>query len=337
LTRLVVRSTTSTISRLRPVLWVAAGALAAADVACLLAIKRGWLVARPAALAALVCVTALALCTCAVEAGVRAARGPRRISALAAVLGATGLLAVGVGGLANWAFSLQGFVVVAERAPVRLAQTEALDAFAAGPLASRRELDLTLALARLELVGAGPEHFRAVSRLRVLDAAGEEVGISVDRGSAARFRTLVFHQGAFGFAPRIVVTQRDRPLLDEHVPFRTVREGSAGIAFVRDFEITKEKLLLRCALALDDLNEDMKGHPRLELSVEREGVPVGAGTLKPGEFADLADGYRVGFAGLRRWSEIDISRRTYDAPIRVGLALFAAAVLLWPFAAWRRW
>ncbi len=332
-----MRSPTSTTSRLRAVLWAAAGALAAADAAYLLAMKRGSLAPRPAVLAALVCVTALALCACAVEAAVRAARGPRRVSALAAVLGAAGLIAVGAGGFATWAFSLQGFVVVAEREPVRLARTETLDAFVAGPLANLRELHLTLALARLELVGAGPEHFRAVSRLRVLDAAGEEVGISVDRGSAARFRTLVFHQGAFGFAPRIVVTQRDRPLLDEHVPFRTVREGPAGIAFARDFEISREKLLLRCALALDDLNEDMKGHPRLELSIEREGVPVGAGTLKPGEFADLADGYRVGFAGLRRWSEIDISRRTYDAPIRVGLALFAASVLLWPLAAWRRW
>jgi hypothetical protein len=147
----------------------------------------------------------------------------------------------------------------------------------------------------------------------------------------------MFRQGAFGFAPRVVVLQGDRVALDEDVPFRTVREGPQGIAFVRDFEIEKEKLTVRAVLTLEDLNDEMKGHPRLEMRVERDGKPFAVGTLKPGEFAAAPEDYRLGFAGLKRWSEIDFSRRTYDLPVRIALGVMVAGLLLWPVAAWRRW
>ncbi len=135
----------------------------------------------------------------------------------------------------------------------------------------------------------------------------------------------------------MVVLKGKETILDTFVPFRTIREGPDGIAFVGEFEIAREKLLVRGAVTLENLNDDMKGHPKLEVSVARAGAAIGEGTLAPGNFADLGDGYRIGFAGLRRWAEIDFSRRTYAAPILAGLVLFLAGAMLWPLAAWRRW
>ncbi len=325
------------MSRFRSFMRAATGVLFAAGVACLVGFKFGWVKTRPVVLAATFGATALLACVCAVEAAFRLSRAPRRVSTLAEVFAAAGLALATTGGLANWAFSYQGFVLIGEREPVRLARSgDAVD-IQAGPLADRRELDMTVALAKLQLLGSGPGHFRAVSRLRVLDSAGEEVGISVERGVAARVRNVVFHQGAFGFSPRIVITKSKQLVFDEFVPFRTIREGREGIAFVGDVEIPKERLVVHAALSLDDLNEEMKGHPRLEMTLERDGKELTAGTLEPGSFADLPDDYRVGFAGMRRWSEIDFSRRNYTHAVLTGLALLAAGLALWPIAAWRRW
>jgi hypothetical protein len=91
------------------------------------------------------------------------------------------------------------------------------------------------------------------------------------------------------------------------------------------------------AVTLENLNDDMKGHPTLELAVERDGAAVGAGKLRPGEYAALSDGSRIAFAGLQRWSEIDFSRRTYPLPMSAGAVLLAIGLLVWPVAVWRRW
>ena len=65
------------------------------------------------------------------------------------------------------------------------------------------------------------------------------------------------------------------------------------------------------------------------------GEPLGQGTLLPGHFADLDEGFRVGFVDLKRWSEIDVSRRNYGEPV-LGAGLVAVlGVLIWPLAAWR--
>jgi len=90
-------------------------------------------------------------------------------------------------------------------------------------------------------------------------------------------------------------------------------------------------------ISLDDLDERMKGHPRLAVRVAKGGRAIGSGELLPGHFADLEDGYRVGFAGLKRWSEIDVSRRSYRGTAVAGLAVAALGAVLWPLAAWRRW
>jgi hypothetical protein len=322
---------------LRNVCRAATATLLLAAAADLVAARRGWLEPRAPVLGALVVLLAIAAAATLGGALFQAARGPRRVSAGAEALAAAGLLAIAAGGITNWVLAVQGFVLLREREPFRLSRTADIQAFTHGPLADLRELDLTIALGRLELAAAGEAGFRPVSRLRVLDAAGEEVGLTVSRGEAAPFRTLVFRQGAFGFAPRVVVMRDGRELLDTYVPFRTIREGPDGVSFVGDFELSAEKLLVHGAITLEDLDDDMKGHPDLELSAERDGRRIGAGKLRPGEFAAFGDGYRIAFAGLQRWSEIDFSRRSYPVPMLGGLAALAAGVLLWPVAAWRRW
>ena len=123
-----------------------------------------------------------------------------------------------------------------------------LDAFARRPAREpRRRLNLTIAVAHVTLEPVGPGGFRAVTRLKVLDRAGSEEGISVSRSTAAAYRSLVFHQGAFGFAPKLYIVKDGRTLLDTFVPFRTVREGPDGASFLGDFEITGGRS--RCSAA----------------------------------------------------------------------------------------
>ena len=86
---------------------------------------------------------------------------------------------------------------------------------------------------------------------------------------------------------------------------------------------------------LATLDAAMKGHATLVLSVRREGAAIGRGKLLPGHFADLEQGYRLGFAGLQKWSEVDVSRRTYGSAVLAGAALALGGVVLWPIAAWR--
>ena len=78
----------------------------------------------------------------------------------------------------------------------------------------------------------------------------------------------------------------------------------------------------------------MRGHATLVLAVTREGVAIGRGKLLPGHFANLEQGYRVGFAGLQKWSEVDVSRRTYGSAVLAGTVLALGGAVLWPFAAW---
>jgi hypothetical protein len=320
-----------------------AALLVASWVALLVATKVGWIPSRPSWLAVIAGAAGVALAVVIVGGVRRLIRGPRRGAALAECLVAGGFLVAMGGGLVNWARGYQGFVAVGEKEPVRLAETARLDAFHAGPLANRKELELTLALARLRLEAAGTGGFTPVSRLKILDKKGEEVGLDVSFAKAATYRTIFFRQGAFGFAPRIVLRKgmRPVPVLDTEVPFRTVREGADGIAFTADFEISAERLLVHAALTLEDLNDDMKGHPRLEVEVERIPDPIGGslgrGKLKPGEFAQLEDGYELGFVGLQRWSEIDFARRPQPLPMFAGIGLAALGLVLWPIAAWRRW
>ncbi len=212
-----------------------------------------------------------------------------------------------------------------------------LQEFAAGPLARLDEMKLALALEELELVPAAGGGFFPRSLIRVVPEQGAGAALEVDPFSAPAFGTLRFHQGAFGFAPRIIILHETRQILDRVVPFLSRRDEGAGVSFEERFTISREGLEVEGAVDLGSLDEGMRGHAALVLAVSREGRPLGRGALLPGHFAEIGGGYRVGFADLHRWSEIDISRRTYSGVVVTGAALVLGGALLWPLAAWRRW
>jgi hypothetical protein len=160
---------------------------------------------------------------------------------------------------------------------------------------------------------------------------------SVSPGKPVRVETLHFQQGAFGYSPRIVILKDEETLFDKSVPFLTEREGQAGISFSNDFSLEEEGLQLSGRVNLESLDGQMRGHPRLDLEISKNGAVIGRGDLLPGHFAEMKEGYRVGFAGLEKWSEIDITRRNYPEPVMAGLALLVIGLLVWPIAAWRRW
>jgi hypothetical protein len=129
-----------------------------------------------------------------------------------------------------------------------------------------------------------------------------------------------------------VITKSGEAVFDRHVPFTTVaRDDGRTLSFDGALTIEKERLAVRGAISLDSLDDELRGHPRLGLRVERDGRPFGEGELEVGHFAKLQDGYAIGFAGMKKWSEIDISRRNYPEPILAGAGLMLAGLVVWPF------
>ena len=258
---------------------------------------------------------------------------PRHRTARAALAGTTGILLALCGGMANWALGLQGFAILAERESVPLYGGSALQEFESGPLARIEEMDLHLALDELELTPAGPDGYHPTSLLRVWAADDAPVALRVTPAHRARFDSLWFLQGAFGFAPRIVILheeeEQSRTVFDHVVPFTTERHGPAGVAFEGSFTIASDDLRVEGRVDLESLDEAMRGHAMLELSVTREGAPIGRGKLLPGHFANIDDGYRIGFAGLEKWSEIVVSRRDYGNFVLAGTVLASIGGILW--------
>lgn len=246
---------------------------------------------------------------------VRAFRG----GAFPAALALAGVAAIFGGGLANWLFSLQGFVILTEADAIPLQATAHLQELEAGPLSDPEELAAMLQLEKLELRPAAGG-FVPASVLRVLRSE-DNAKLTLTPADAGRVGTLRFHQGAFGFAPRIVITKDDRTVFDRQVPFATNVHDERKLGFSGTFTIARERLLVRSAIDLSSLDDRMRGHATLGVSVSKDGRELGRGELKPGHFADLADGYRIGYAGMKRWSEIDIARRNYPEPMLAGLFL----------------
>jgi hypothetical protein len=149
--------------------------------------------------------------------------------------------------------------------------------------------------------------------------------------------SLRFFQGAFGFAPRIVILHEETTLFDRVVPFVTERQGASGISFEGRFTLESERLDVQGVIDLANLDEALRGHAILHLEVSQDGLPLGSGSLRPGHFAEIEKGYRIGFAGLEKWSEVDIMRRNYGQVVVAGAALALAGALLWPVARWRHW
>lgn len=239
---------------------------------------------------------------------------------LGRILVLAGLLMIFGGGLANWLYSLQGAVIFMESDAVPLAKGAHFQEFERGPLSRMDELNLTLQLEKLDLLPSG-NGFVPASRVRCVRPTGPVAILELRPSHSASLGSLRLHQGAFGFAPRIVILRGDKTVFDRAVPFTTERRGAAGVSFEGSFAIRKEDLVVRGAVDLSGLDARMRGHGKLGIEVLHGKKILGRGELLPGHFSDLADGYRVGFAGLARWSEIDISRRNYPQPMLAGAVL----------------
>jgi hypothetical protein len=256
---------------------------------------------------------------------------------LARLAVAAGVVVALAGGLANWLLGLQGYVILHEQEKARLRAGAELQAFEPGPWADIDELEVLLGLDELELVPAGESGFFPASHLSVWRGHRQPVRLVVEPRHSRASGPLRFHQGAFGFAPRIVILKNGEAtetLFDKIVPFLTERHGPDGIRFTGSFTIADADLRVEGAIRLDSLDEGLRGHATLDLTVELAGSALGSGSLLPGHFAELDGGYRIGFAGLNRWSEIVISRRSYGKVMLGGAGLAAAGGFLLVFLHW---
>jgi hypothetical protein len=251
------------------------------------------------------------------------ARRDRKATAWGQILFLSGILVMLGSGMANWVLALQGFVILTEGEAVPGSHLQELEA---GPLSSIEEMDLVLMLEELELIPAGEESFYS--------RPGDETTIRLSPQESGTVGSLRFFQGAFGFAPRIVITEGDYTVFDRLVPFTTERRGPTGVLFLGHFTVGEKSLDVRGSV---NLPEGIRGHATLDLVVSREGRVLGRGALLPGHFAELSEGYRVGFAGLKKWSEIDVSRIHYGPVVMVGALLALAGALFWLLAGWRDW
>ncbi|MGB3564207.1 MAG: hypothetical protein WBC09_14255 [Thermoanaerobaculia bacterium] len=266
------------------------------------------------------------------------ASGPRQGRQQGELLTVSGLLLALAGGSTNWLLSLQGYVILVEGDSVVLNSGGQLQDFTAGPLARLEELGITIALGELELVATGQGRFYPASRIRVETEGEPPDELEVTPHTEAEYGPLRFHQGAFGFAPRIVILQGEEPtreVFDRVVPFLTQRQGEAGVAFDGSFDLESESLRVVGMVDLESLDEGMRGHSTLQLAVEKAGQPLGEGQLLPGIFASIDEGYSVGFAGLEKWSEIVVSRRNYGFLVLAGTGLALLGGVLWALAGWR--
>ena len=256
---------------------------------------------------------------------------------LARALLFSGVLLVLGGGLANWAYRLRGFVVMTEGDTALLSHGNYVQEFEAGWLSDPKEMRLSLSLKKVQLNATPSGVFVPASEL-ILQRPGT-ASRAFELSPAQRFEdgTLRFHHGAFGYAPRIVITKGKETIFDKTVPFISVPD-TGKLSFVREFIIEKHQLHVRGEVVLDSLDEEARGHPRLALSVERNGARLGSGVLTLGRFAGLAEDYRIGFAGLLKWAEVDISRRNYPRPMFAGIAMMGVGLLLWAAGlVWHRW
>lgn len=255
-------------------------------------------------------------------------RGAGRLAAM------VGLFAIGAGGTANWLFSLQGMAILTEGQSARLSRTDQLQAFELGPLARVDELGIDLTLVDLAFHPGG-RGFSPASLLRLSRRGEAPREVSVAPGSPAATGPLRLHQGAFGFAPRIVIADASGTLFDRVVPFTTRREEGNSLSFTGRFSAQDDALRVDGAISLDTLDDRLRGHPTLELAIRRGARTLGTGPLSLGHFARLDGGLSVGFVGLVRWSEIVVARRNYPEPMLAGAAVALAGLAAWAWGRWR--
>lgn len=225
------------------------------------------------------------------------------------------------GGLFNWLRSLQGYLVLLEGDTVQLSQPNTLQERVCGLLARPEELAVSVRLEKLELIRQGGGDYFPLSRLFILDQARQSYRAELFPGHVLSVGPLRLHQGAFGFAPRIILLRGAETLLDQVVPFTTSSSRNDGLLFGGTVAVSQSEINIQGSLNFSGLDDRLRGHARLELSVTRGNELLGSGELLPGHFADIGAGFRVGFAGLSRWSEIDVARQNYRLIVVIGCAL----------------
>ncbi len=288
----------------------------------LVGMRRGVLPSNPtlfAALAAIVLLITLIVLAAAI-----------RGRSIAMMLFSVGLLLVYGGGMANYLFSLQGYTILSELEAIRLAEGRELQQFDAGPLSNVEEMDVTLQLEKVALIRSG-NGFVPQTRLRIIRKGQTANVVTLGESKGATDGTLRFMQGAFGFAPRIVITRDGQAIFDRTIPFTTRRVAGDRVSFEETFAIGSENMTVRGALDLASLDDELRGHARLGVVVTRAGQELGRGELTMGHFAQLRDGSYIGYAGLKRWAEIDVNRRNYRGPVVAGAVLVALSALVAPF------
>lgn len=308
----------------------------AAAVGAWAANRAGLVGVAPAALAAVAAALVAASAVQLAWAAWRCVRRGAAATTLAWALLHGGLVLALGGGLVNWLFGVQGYLLLMEgdSAPVSL---ERLDGWAGGPLADPGRLALSVRLERVALSEAGRGYFRPKSQVAFLSAGSPPVVRDLEAATPVAHGSLRFLQGAFGFAPKIRIERaRHGIVFDEWVPFRTARRGSAEVGFAGAAEVAGEALVVRGEIALDSLDEGMKGHPTMTVLVEKGGAAIGSAALTPGQFAEIGPEYRVGLVGLRKWSEVDLASRSLRAPVLAGFAAILLAGTLALGALWRR-
>jgi hypothetical protein len=220
---------------------------------------------------------------------------------VARTLAITGALLVLGAGVANWAWSLQGYVVLQELEAMPVLAGGHLRALEKGPLADLEQLDFTLQLEELELLPSAEAGLYPASRLRVRGADGKVETLRIDPWHNAAYGNLRFYQGAFGFAPQIVVVHGDETIFDKVVPFTTEGHGVAGgITFEEEIDIGRDDLALWGAVDLASLDEALRGHATVVLQLKQGPRLLGEGRLSLGHFAEVASS--VSSAGRRSTS-----------------------------------
>ncbi len=304
------------------------GLLAVSTTAVGVAFKLGMVPVHPELLAALAAATATTAVVSFIGDFVLLVRKRELVAGSRCLLEFGIFLALGAG-LANWLLGYQIAVILNRGDRVLLGQPDRVQVHNTGPLARVHELDMEIELAKVELDRGPDGRVMAHSSVLVHRDREDPARLVVSRREPQRFGTARFFQGAFGFAPRIVVISGEKTVYDEIVPFTSSRGGASDIVFTGQANIKSEGLQVRANVDVGSLDEAMRGHATLAVAVSKEGVEVGRGRLRLGHFADIPGGYRIGFAGLERWSEIDVARSSYPRTIRAGLALILLGSIVW--------
>ncbi len=249
-----------------------------------------------------------------------------------------GLLLASGTGLVRVALDFSGVVVLTEGEAIDMEAGRGLQAFDAGPMARPRILSGQLVLARLKLRPDPRLGTAATSLLERVAADGRRESFEVATGRGASVGGLAFQQGAFGFAPRLVVRKGDLTVVDRTVYFTSrVSPVDGGVVFEGELEVPGGGPRVIAGIDLSELDDAMRGHPVLVAEVRQGDEVLGGGRLLPGHGATMKGGWHLGFAGVKMWSEVDVHRAGTNLPLIAGLVLGVLGMLLWPIAAWRRW